>query len=193
MVGQPELALRMWRQVVVNNLDSIDLPRSQTRVVFDEDETVVFELDPDAKLQPGQMSSTQLSRALQSTIGKTYSKTDLHASTGIFRRGLHIEGARIAATRILLAVQEYQRRHGEFPEKADDLLPDILDRIPEDPFSDTSQPMKYRRDAVDRAIVWSVWQNGVDDGGQLDIVDSNTPAKDIGYRITLSIEDNPEE
>lgn len=192
MVGQPEVAVRICRQVIVNNLDSIDLPRNKTRAVFDEDETVVFELKPDAKIQRGQMSSTQLSRTLQSTIGKTYSKTDLHASTGVFRRGLHIETARIAATRMLLAAQQYQRLHGEFPASADDLLPEILDQIPEDPFSDKGQLMNYRRDAVDRAIVWSVGQNGVDDEGHLDIIDSSTPAKDVGYRITLSKKDEPE-
>jgi hypothetical protein len=65
------------------------------------------------------------------------------------------------ATRTLLALRLYQRQRGDWPEELEELVAaGIIGRLPLDAFSD--QPLRYDRK---RLIVWSVGQDGRDDGG----------------------------
>jgi hypothetical protein len=62
-----------------------------------------------------------------------------------------------------LALRLYWWDHDEYPAKLTDLVPRYLPEPPRDTF--TGQPFIYRRDSGD-FLVYSVWQNGVDDGGR---------------------------
>ena len=68
------------------------------------------------------------------------------------------------ATLVALALTLFHRRHGAWPERLDDLVPDLLPAIPADRF--TGQPLRYR--VVDgRPLVYSVGPDKLDNGGQL--------------------------
>ena len=68
------------------------------------------------------------------------------------------------ATGLILAIRLYAADHGgKLPERLDDLVPTYLTKLPVDPFSRNSEPLKYlnRQDP----IVYSVNTNGTDEGG----------------------------
>ena len=70
--------------------------------------------------------------------------------------------ARCIVLQALLATRLFQMRHGTDPAKVEDLDPDFMSEPPIDPF--TELPLKYTH--VDGEIrIYSVWLNGVDDGG----------------------------
>ena len=63
---------------------------------------------------------------------------------------------------VVLALEIYRRRHGEYPDSLDDLVPDLLPAVPPDRF--TGEAIGYRR-TRDRAVVYSVGADRDDDGG----------------------------
>ncbi len=81
---------------------------------------------------------------------------------------LHIRGddASCALWTVLqaqLATRLWQMRHGSDPAKLEDLVPDLLPVPPIDPFSE--MPLKYLH-VGDELRIYSLWLNGVDDGGE---------------------------
>ncbi len=68
---------------------------------------------------------------------------------------------------VALASRLYQADHGERPVTLNELLPDYLPFVPEDPFSPTRSPIGYAPGAR-WAILYSVGPDGVDDGGAYD-------------------------
>lgn len=75
------------------------------------------------------------------------------------------------ATRVVLAIMRYDRRHGTLPPALEALVPEFLDALPFDPF--TSSTLRYRIDeqAPGGFVLYSVGLDGVDNGGRLDIWD----------------------
>jgi hypothetical protein len=67
------------------------------------------------------------------------------------------------ALAMLFAARLHQARTGHFPSNAHQLVPEFLPLIPADPFA-VKQVLRYRLDA-DGPTVWSVGDNGIDDGG----------------------------
>lgn len=64
---------------------------------------------------------------------------------------------------VALAVERYRLGLGHWPESLAELVPDYLDSVPEDPFD--GEPVRYRR--LDSGfVVYSVGEDGVDDGGK---------------------------
>ncbi|WP_010585248.1 hypothetical protein [Schlesneria paludicola] len=178
-VGEPELSLRLERQCLVNRGTEPEKPkhirrkqRASTRLVF--------ELDPQAPRQRGQLDAISLVRAIESTFpfygNRQFYSADLHLDLAL-QRG----DARATMIMVLLAAQEYQRIHGEFPELLAELVPDFLNEIPFDPMDVTGAPIRYRREAHGEAIVWSIGQNEVDDDGNID----SPTFDDIGYHIRV--------
>ena len=83
-----------------------------------------------------------------------------------------------AITRLLileLAVRCCQIEQSALPENLDQLLPDILTRIPLDPFDPKGRPMRYLR-TTDGYVLYSFGINGVDDGGSPPAKDELNPA-----------------
>ena len=74
---------------------------------------------------------------------------------------------------INLAVRWYAVDHeARFPAKLDDLMPEYLPAIPADPMT-TGLPLRYR--PGDTPVVYSVGEDGVDDGGSEQPLDPNRP------------------
>ena len=68
-------------------------------------------------------------------------------------------------TEIVIALQEFKKRDGVYPETLSGLMPDFLETVPSDPFSD--KPMIYRRQD-DTFVLYSIGRNEVDDDGVRD-------------------------
>jgi hypothetical protein len=67
------------------------------------------------------------------------------------------------ATRIAVAIERFRLREGRLPATTDELVPEYLDGLPNDPYSSGSK-LRYRVDPAEY-LVYSVGSNGVDDGG----------------------------
>ena len=67
---------------------------------------------------------------------------------------------RAASTAIALDL--FHRRHGRYPDRLDDLVPDFLPSVPVDPFD--GRPVRFRHEP-DRLIIYSIGGDGVDNGG----------------------------
>ncbi|WP_437226663.1 hypothetical protein SH661x_004704 [Planctomicrobium sp. SH661] len=63
-----------------------------------------------------------------------------------------------------LALESYQREHGKFPEKLEQLVPEYLDAVPVD--AATDKPFSYTVEGEDRARLVSLGTNQMDDAGQ---------------------------
>jgi hypothetical protein len=66
--------------------------------------------------------------------------------------------------RVMLAAERYRLKHGRWPEKLEELVPEFLDQAPLDPHD--GQPLRWVRRA-DGWTVYSVSHDRVDDGGKL--------------------------
>ena len=64
-----------------------------------------------------------------------------------------------------LASQLYHRQHGDWPTKLEDLVPDILSKLPADPYGKSGETLLLKRDG-DELIIYSVGTNQMDDGGK---------------------------
>jgi hypothetical protein len=62
-----------------------------------------------------------------------------------------------------LALERYNIREGGYPASLEELVPDGLDAVPEDPW--TGEPLRYERLSNGGPRLWSVGPNEVDDGG----------------------------
>lgn len=79
-----------------------------------------------------------------------------------------------------LALSKYQAEHGTYPERLEQLVPEILTAVPEDPFGD--EPLKYRR-AGAGYVLYSVGADGRDNGGLFDPGLGSTPDRDAMLRL----------
>ena len=85
----------------------------------------------------------------------------------------------LSLVRTDLAIRRYQQRHGQWPESLAVLVPDELELVPLDPFSE--KPLVYRV-AGDGFVLYSVGLDGVDGGGKF----GNFPAdRTPGYDLAL--------
>jgi hypothetical protein len=62
-----------------------------------------------------------------------------------------------------IALKRYQLQHGQFPVELDELVPDFLTAVPIDLMS--GEPLRYRRHADGSFTLYSVGEDGKDDGG----------------------------
>jgi hypothetical protein len=97
---------------------------------------------------------------------------DLYAT--IIRTTMGAEASkRIVITAI--ALKRFQLQHGNYPEKLSELTPEFLASVPLDPVD--GQPLRYRRNSDGTYLLYSIGENGVDDGGnpslEKDATDSN--------------------
>jgi len=79
------------------------------------------------------------------------------------------------AMHALLGVERYRLRHGTWPRKLSDCVPDFLDREPLDPIDEA--PLRYKI-LPEGVVVYSIGNNRKDDGGAVE-----TMRDDIGYRL----------
>jgi hypothetical protein len=71
--------------------------------------------------------------------------------------------------RTAIALERYRLVHGEYPEALDALAPQFMAQVPHDVIG--GQPLKYRREADGRFVLYSVGWNEKDDGGTVALKD----------------------
>ncbi len=80
----------------------------------------------------------------------------------VFNKEMKVETARqliIAA----IALKRFHLKQGSYPENLTELMPDFLPAVPFDPIDD--QPLRYRRHVDGTFLLYSIGNDGVDDGG----------------------------
>jgi hypothetical protein len=122
-------------------------------------------------------------------LGKAIAREDMGGFMGrllsaLLVRGLTFEAADQGETqealgRLAFSVAAYGADHGTYPDSLSALVPKYANRVPSDPF--TEQPLHYRREGAG-FVLYSVGQNGVDDGGRT--VDSQPPGDDLAVKIS---------
>ncbi len=76
--------------------------------------------------------------------------------------------ASAAQDRLLMvacALRAYSREHGRYPDTLQQLVPAYLKALPSDPFSPIDYPLRYRRVAKNRYILFSIGPDQSDDRG----------------------------
>ena len=76
-----------------------------------------------------------------------------------YDRSVAIDGV----SQLAVALRLYRIKHGEYPEKLAALTPEVLAKLPTDPFS--GKDYVYRREGKG-FVVYSIGEDGVDDGGE---------------------------
>lgn len=89
--------------------------------------------------------------------------------------------ALLRCTIVALAAERYRRDKQVWADKSDQFCPQYFSTVPLDPFD--GKPLRYRR-LKDGVVIYSVGQDGVDNGGKIDRERSGTsPGTDIGFRL----------
>jgi hypothetical protein len=208
-IGQPEISLRLHRQLLVNNLEQIDKPLHQRRKTVRSEYPLVFELDAKRPRTRGQLDAAQLQKTIQGPLGQHLIGIKLFTNLGSHSYDLDLarrfDNAHVSMIDVVLAAHEFQRIRGEFPATVDQMVPDFLDNVPFDPMSGSGSPLNYRRVTEGDAVIWSIGFNGTDNEGAIEGTEPKDTAsgwlgffgivgygdhegkepKDIGYRIRL--------
>lgn len=79
-----------------------------------------------------------------------------------------------------LAAERFRLATGRFPGSLGELVPTYLQAVPIDPFTGTPLLLVAKDDGI---VIYSVNDNGVDDGGRLIGADGQQQRPDIGFRL----------
>ncbi len=166
--GEPELSQQVARYIFSNWLSQADKPRSQR--TKQAPNLGLFE--PDPTILAPQPTMNELSQYIRESI---LLKLWLPPGNTLLV-AMDREAERDRVLLAVFALELFSREHGHYPEKLDELVPDFLLAVPEDTHAPPKTPLRYRREG-DGALIYSVGDNGTDDGGLFE------KAEDIGYRI----------
>lgn len=86
----------------------------------------------------------------------------------------------LRCTIVGLASERYRREKKTWPDKIEQLCPQFLAAVPLDPYD--GKPLRYRR-VRDGVVIYSVGQDAVDNGGNLDREHLVSPGVDLGFRL----------
>jgi hypothetical protein len=181
--GYPAQIGRTARLVTANLLTQGDQPR-YLRTGVHPGKLRLYELDPAAAPDPRLRPPEEIERSAVTsalTAAKILHPVAPEAASEIeicdpkfMTQSLHyaIQSSDTSQTRrsallLALALQLHYRKHGEFPASLEELVKNgYLKSIPPDPFG-KGEPFRYRHEPGPRgaAVVWSVWIDGVDQGG----------------------------
>ena len=113
--------------------------------------------------QPSRLVRAGLSRRARAEIvSDAVSVGLLPALNAATRSGDRAE-ANLQLTRIAAALAVYRATNGSYPKKLNSLIPSVLNRLPLDLYS--GQPFKYKPKQDGGYLLYSVFNNGVDDRG----------------------------
>jgi hypothetical protein len=79
-----------------------------------------------------------------------------------------------------LAVERYRIDTGQYPEQLEAITPKYLATAPLDPYD--GRPLRYKR-LADGVVIYSIGQDGTDDGGFMDRKAPKAPHADVGFRL----------
>lgn len=176
-IGEPELSARLFRQMLANQIQEVDKPMAQRRKHAGNGLAMLFVPDPAVPLLPGQLDPARIDQGIKkSLVLQALAPSVKQVDTALLR-----QEARQQALIVMLALQAYRRRHGDFPEALVSLVPDFLNAVPLDPCDRAGGQLLYHRDGLLRATVWSVGDDGADSGGEVDSETSQPP--DVGFTL----------
>ena len=105
---------------------------------------------------------------LTTVLGSTLSKT-----AQIYDRAVAVDGV----SQLAVALRLYRLKHGQYPEKLTALVPEVLKKLPTDPFS--GKDYEYRREGKG-FVVYSIGDDGVDNNGE----EGTGNAPDIAFKCS---------
>jgi hypothetical protein len=115
-------------------------------------------------------------------LGKDYRQPPLArllaTSMANLRKAFQRRQARLSTAITVLAAERFRKKHGRWPDKLDELIPDELSKAEVDPY--TGAPLLLRR-LNDGLVIYSAGSNRVDDGGI--ITAQNGEPLDVGVRL----------
>jgi hypothetical protein len=103
----------------------------------------------------------------------------LRVLAGVVKRAMRAETDR-SLTLGAIALKRYELRHGQPPETLAALVPEFLPAVPVD-YMD-GKPLKYRRNANGGFVLYSVGENGKDDGGDTTLPPDKTHLRNVWFR-----------
>lgn len=180
-IGQPEIVLRLARQALLNNSYQIARPVHLRQKAYLSKQEIVFEVDSKRHWFSAQLDPIELRQLLDIYLQR------IPSLDGYLLGGVSLDktnrqtAARRSCLDVVLAVHQYQRQNGQFPESIQQLVPDFLEVVPVDPMNLVGAQLKYRLDDNGVAIVWSIGHNEIDDDGNID----SDGSLDTGYRIRV--------
>lgn len=152
LMGEPTLGKRLLRIFFDNQLQYCDLPPFERPDDF-WSETGLFQTG-----NPEELTPEEFDLAVQrSFIANLFLFGSQHVHQAFDR-----DEIKYRTLLVTLAGQAFYRDHQRFPMSLAELVPDYLDEIPLDIYD--GKPLKYRFDA-DGPVVYSVFENGTDEGG----------------------------
>ncbi len=166
-LGEPRLYQRSIGHQVANYLRQVDKPRRDRTARSGRVES----FEPDSSV-PDLPTPSQIG----DWCGHSVLHGDIGFDIGSVLRASDRAMARNSLLSTVLALEIYRRQTGTYPEVLESLVPDFLTEIPDDLFEPTPAPLKYRRKGI-RATLWSIYEDGIDQGGQIDTF------KDYGYSL----------
>ena len=178
VVGEPDLTIRLLRQLLANQLPEIDKPLAARRTKVGSGAAVLFDVDPAKPLLPGQLDPVSLDRAINGSMFYRMMIPSIKRSEEVLR----LQEARQATLEMLLAAQAYRRDHTEFPRDATQLVPQYLAAIPLDPNDPAGGAIRYRRTDVHHAVIWGVGEDGTDGDGDVAPA-ANGRSSDVGFLL----------
>jgi hypothetical protein len=111
---------------------------------------------------PGDFVTKAFSRHERSEL---FANLILSGLLSSLKRGFAVEdsaNARLELTRVAAALALYRAEHDRYPEKLDDVVPDIMKELPRDLFH--AKPYVYKPEGQGY-LLYSTGENGVDEGG----------------------------
>jgi len=82
--------------------------------------------------------------------------------SGVSRTVMRVEVAKQTVV-TAIALKRYQLKHGNYPSDLKSLVPEFVPSVPLDPVD--GQPLRYRLNSNGTFLLYSVGENGKDDGG----------------------------
>jgi len=122
-----------------------------------------------------------------------FRKIDLHSLmssaifplSAIFNRVMVAETTRQMAI-AAIALKRYQLKHGNYPPYLNSLVPEFVPTVPLDPVD--GQPLRYRRNADGSFLLYSVGENGKDDGGNPTQPSNNNDFPDYNWNDSRALD-----
>jgi hypothetical protein len=178
LMNEPEVSRRVVPLVYANWLSQIDRPRHVRTAVYWTDFCPLFEID---RARPTASTQSLPPEEIETFLHRTLLVKRALPDVGMLDNSARRELAGHRALLVTLASQLHYRAHGRLPKKLEELTGGYFRDVPIDPYCPTGAPLHYRRDGDD-AIVWSIGENGTDDGGDIDRIESYRN-RDFGVRI----------
>ena len=178
VMAEPLVTERLLKHILANQLNEVDKPLAEQSPSAGSGRVILFEPDPAIPMNPKQFNPALMDRAIdRSPVARNWLQ-NLKIIIDLLQR----ERAQQATIEVAIALQAYQRKHGEFPEDVTAAIPDFLDLVPVDPCDPTGQLLRYRRNDPYSAVVWSIGPDGHDHDG--DVIETKSgKSPDVGFLL----------